>query len=51
MTTKNDAEAENDYCVLLADLIIDQYIESRQNIDSPTTKMVDKQYNEDTKHE
>lgn len=49
MTTNDCLETETDYCILLADLIIDQYIESRQNIDSTTTKQSDKEYNQSTK--
>ena len=51
MTTKCYLEEENDYCVLLADLIIDQYIESKRKLETLPTIMNNKLYNEDTKDE
>lgn len=42
---------KNEYCVLLADLIIDRFIENREKLASSVRKQLKKEYNKITKDE
>lgn len=51
MSRQDYPDKENDYITLLADLIIDQYIERRKNPSLPPTEDLNIRYNVNTKDE
>lgn len=51
MKMESYLETKKEYCVLLADLIIDQFIENRKRLESSAKKQSKKEYNKSTKDE